>query len=68
MEITRKKQRTLNENCDRCEQESFFKLVKEEETVRLLRIKLLGELGQLRGVSLPEIAADLGIKAPNHAD
>ncbi|MBK9016178.1 MAG: hypothetical protein IPM82_20110 [Saprospiraceae bacterium] len=50
------------------EQETFFKLVKEEETVRLLRIKLLGEMAQLRGISLPEMAAELGIKAPGHAD
>lgn len=50
------------------EQETFLRLVKEEESVRLLRIKLLGELAQLRGVSLPEMAAVLGIKAPDHAD
>lgn len=50
------------------EKAAFFQLVKEEEKMRLLRIKLLGELAQLRGVSLPEIAEQLGIKAPDHAD
>ncbi len=50
------------------ERETWFQLVKEEKKMRLHRIKLLGELAQLRGVSLPEIATQLGIQAPDHAD
>ncbi|MCF8245245.1 MAG: hypothetical protein K9J37_12810 [Saprospiraceae bacterium] len=50
------------------ERETWFQLVAEEERMRLHRINLLGELAQLRGVSLPQIAAQLGIQAPDHAD
>ena len=50
------------------EREAWFQLVKEEERMRLYRIKLLGELAQLRGVSLPEITAQLGIQAPDYAN
>lgn len=50
------------------EQDAWYKLVKEEEIMRLHRIKLLGELAQLRGVSLLEITVQLGIQAPDHAD
>ena len=50
------------------EREAWFQLVTEEERMRLHRINLLGELAQLRGVSLPQIAAQLGIQAPDHAD
>ncbi len=50
------------------EQEAWFQLVKEEEKMRLHRINILGELAQLRGVTLPVIAAQLGIQAPDHAD
>ncbi|MEZ4962899.1 MAG: hypothetical protein R2830_23940 [Saprospiraceae bacterium] len=50
------------------DKEVFFQLVKEEEKMRLLRVKILGELAQLRGISLPEIATQLGIKAPEHAE
>jgi hypothetical protein len=50
------------------ESEELFRLIKEEEQLRLRRILILGELAQLRGIPLPEIAAELGIKAPDYAD
>ena len=50
------------------EWEEWFQLIQAEEKLRLLRIQVLGELAQLRGLSLPEIAAQLGIKAPDHAE
>ncbi len=64
---------TLNEKKQQTELTSqewkeFFRLVKEEERLRLKRILILGELAQLRGVSLDEIADALGVKAPDHAN
>lgn len=50
------------------EWEEWFQLVQAEEKLRLLRIQILGELAQLRGITLPEMAAELGIKAPGHAE
>ena len=39
-------------------------LIREEEQVRLRRIQVLGELSQLRGISLPQLTQDLGIHPP----
>ncbi len=53
---------TLNEE----EKFELLDLIKEEEQLRLLRIQILGELAQLRGISLPQIAEELGINTPDH--
>ena len=43
------------------EQDELLALIKEEERLRLRRIQILGELAQLRGISLPELAEELGL-------
>ncbi len=43
------------------EQLQLDRLIEEEELLRVQRVKLLGELAQLRGISLKELASDLGI-------
>lgn len=53
---------TLNEK----EKAELLDLIKEEEKLRLLRIQILGELAQLRGLSLPQITEELGINSPDH--
>lgn len=50
------------------ESKELFQLIKEEEQLRLKRIQILGELAQIKGISLPEIAKELGIKASGHAE
>ena len=43
------------------EQKELSKRIKEEESLRLKRINILGELAQLKGISLPELTKELGI-------
>ena len=43
------------------EQKELSKLIQEEESLRLKRINILGELAQLKGISLPELTKELGI-------
>lgn len=50
------------------ESKEFFRLIKEERQLQLKRILILGELAQLRGVTLDEIADELGIKSPEYAE
>lgn len=40
----------------------LFQLIKEEEALRIERIKILGEIAKLKGVSLTELNKELGIK------
>lgn len=47
---------------DAVAQKELAKLIKEEEKLRLKRIKLLGEIAQLRGVNLQQLVKDLGLK------
>ena len=54
----KRKQNQLNDS----ELEQFMKLAQEEETLRLKRIRILGELAQLKNISLPQLAESLGIK------
>ncbi len=50
------------------ESKEFFQLVAEERQLQLKRIHILGELAQLRGATLDEVAKDLGIKSPGYAE
>ncbi len=43
------------------EQEQFDALVREEEQMRLKRINILGELAQLKGLTLDQMASKLGL-------
>lgn len=43
------------------EQEQFDALVREEEQMRLKRIKILGELAQIKGLTLEQMAVQLGL-------
>jgi hypothetical protein len=49
------------------EQETLTNLIKEEEQLRLKRIQTLGELSQLKGITLPQLIQELGIKTPENA-
>lgn len=40
----------------------LFKLISEEEALRIERVKILGEIAALKGVSLAQINQELGIK------
>ena len=57
-ELTEKKQvDSLSER----EQQLLNKLIEEEEILRTQRVKLLGELAHLRGISLEQLMIDLGL-------
>lgn len=45
------------------EQEQFDALVREEEQMRLKRIKILGEIAQIKGLTLEQMAAQLGLNS-----
>lgn len=53
--------RQLTQSFSPSEQEQFDALVREEEQIRLKRIKILGELAQLKGLTLEQMAAKLGL-------
>jgi hypothetical protein len=55
--------RQITQSFSPSEQEQFDVLVREEEQMRLKRIKILGELAQLKGLTLDQIAAKLGLDA-----
>ena len=40
----------------------LFDLIGKEEELRLERINILGKLARLRGISLPELAEQLGVQ------
>lgn len=44
------------------ELKELFHLIDEEEALRLKRVKVLGELANLRGVSIRKVMNDLGIQ------
>ena len=54
----KRKQKNLNDS----ELEEFLVLAEEEETFRLKRVRILGELAQLKNISLPQLTEKLGIK------
>ena len=54
----KRKQNQLTEN----ELAEFMKLVQAEEALRLKRIRILGELAQLKNIPLPQLTKQLGIK------
>jgi len=47
------------------EKEELLLLIKQEERLRLRRIHILGELAELRGISLQDMATELGIIPSN---
>ena len=56
-----KKKRENNE-LPKEELEELFKFIEEEETLRLKRIHILGEIADLRSVSILKVTKDLGIQ------
>ena len=46
------------------EQKVFLNLINEELELQTERIKIIGELAELKGVSIKEMAGKLGIKPP----
>lgn len=48
------------------EADELSDLIQEEEQLRLKRIRILGELSQIKGISLTQITEQLGIKAPEN--
>ena len=49
------------------EEKLFFKLIKEEEKLRIKRIEILGEIAQLKNISLVKLNKELGIKTAKRA-
>ena len=49
------------------EEKLFFKLIKEEEKLRIKRIKVLGEIAQLKNIPLAKLNKELGIKIAKRA-
>ncbi len=49
------------------ELEELFALIKEEEGMRVKRVKVLGELSLLKGIPLVHLAKDLGLAPPTDA-
>ena len=49
------------------ELDELFALIKEEEAMRLKRVKVLGELALLKGVPILQLTKDLGIASPTDA-
>ena len=48
-------------------QVELLQLIETEEQIRVIRIKILGELALLRGVSLPQLIEQLGIQPVENA-
>lgn len=48
-------------------QVELLQLIEAEEQIRLVRIKILGELAQLKGISLAELVKQLGIQPVENA-
>lgn len=55
------------ENINDVELTRLTELIKSEEKLRLKRINILGELAEIRGVSLPQLIKELGIFPQNSA-
>lgn len=49
------------------ELKELFKLIKQEEKLRVKRIKILGEIAQLRNIPLAKLNKELGIKVIKRA-
>ena len=49
------------------EEKEFFQLIKEEENLRIKRIKILGKIAQLRDIPLAKLNKELGIKVAKRA-
>lgn len=49
------------------DQSELLQLIEAEEQIRLVRIKILGELAQLKGISLAELVKQLGIQPVENA-
>jgi len=49
------------------ELKTFFKLIKEEEKLRIKRIEVLGEIAQLKDIPLAKLNKELGIKIAKRA-
>jgi len=49
------------------EQQKFSQLIREEETLRLKRVRILGELAQLRSITIDQLIHELGIKPSENA-
>lgn len=61
-QLNEKKERgTLSQT----ELDAFAKLVEEEESMRLKRTVVLGELARIKQVPLPQLLIDLGITSPS---
>lgn len=56
--------RRLHHKLTGAEHTELLKLTKQLEEFDVRRLKWLSELAQLRGVSLPDLMCDLGIKTP----
>lgn len=56
--------RRLHHKLTRAEHTELLKLTKQPEEFDVQRLRWLSELAQLRGVSLPDLMCDLGIKTP----
>lgn len=54
----------LHHKLIRAEHTELLELTKQLEEFDVQRLKWLSELAQLRGVSLPDLMCDLGIKTP----
>jgi len=49
------------------EEKLFFQLIKEEEKLRIKRIKILGKIAQLKDIPLAKLNKELGIKIAKRA-
>ena len=49
------------------EEKLFFKLIKEEEKLRIKRIEILGEIALLKNIPLAKLNKELGIKTAKRA-
>lgn len=49
------------------ERGELFQLIEEEEKMRVVRVKIMGELAQLKGIPLPVLAQQLGINQMENA-
>ena len=49
------------------EEKLFFKLIKEEEKLRIQRIEILGAIAQLKDIPLAKLNKELGIKIAKRA-
>lgn len=61
------RQKRIAQELSKKELTELFRLIEEEEGLRIKRIKILGEIATLKGISISKLTKELGIKPAKRA-